>query len=539
MIRPLGSWSGGAAAVTFEPQTMASQVQAGVGPFHVVRDPAGRVGLGVGGAIEPAGTPAGHGFECLAALPAFGPEILGDPAFRAAHGLRYAYLGGGMARGIGSTALVIALARHGMLGFFGAAGLELPRVEAAIETLKAALADAGTPWGVNLIHTPDDPAKEEALVDLLLAAGVRRVEAAAFVGLTPALARYAFTGLEPDEHGGVRRKHHVFAKVSRAEVARHFLAPAPAPLLERLVASGGLTAAEAGLAARTPVAAALTVEADSGGHTDNRPMGPAFSSVFELGQQLAREHSLDVATPIGVAGGLGTPHALAAAFGLGASYVLLGSVHQACVESGTSDLVREMLAQAGIADVAMTSSADMFERGIRVQVLKRGTMMPQRGNHLFDLYRRHASLDDLTESERANLEKNVFRAPLEEIWARTRTFLERVDPGQIPVAARDPRKRMALVFRWYLGKSSQWALAGDASRRLDLQIWCGPAMGAFNDWTRESFLAEPAQRFLGVVASNLIHGAAAVARAQLLRALGVPLPPAAFRVRPREAAQLP
>ena len=37
--------------------------------------------------------------------------------------------------------------------------------------------------------------------------------------------------------------------------------------------------------------------------------------------------------------------AVAAAFAMGAAYVLVGSVHQACVESGTSDIVRAMLAQ--------------------------------------------------------------------------------------------------------------------------------------------------------------------------------------------------
>jgi trans-AT polyketide synthase, acyltransferase and oxidoreductase domains len=39
---------------------------------------------------------------------------------------------------------------------------------------------------------------------------------------------------------------------------------------------------------------------------------------------------------IGLAGGMGTPFAVAAAFVMGADYVLTGSVNQACVEAGTS-----------------------------------------------------------------------------------------------------------------------------------------------------------------------------------------------------------
>ena len=53
---------------------------------------------------------------------------------------------------------------------------------------------------------------------------------------------------------------------------------------------------------------------------------------------------------------------------------------------------------------------------------------------------------------------------------------------------------MALVFRWYLGLSSRWANAGEPSRQLDYQVWCGPAMGAFNEWAKGSFLEQPQNR---------------------------------------------
>ena len=56
---------------------------------------------------------------------------------------------------------------------------------------------------------------------------------------------------------------------------------------------------------------------------------------------------------------------------------------------------------------------------------------------------------------------------------------------------------MALVFRWYLGQSSSWANAGEPSRTVDYQIWCGPAMAAFNEWVRGSFLEQPENRERG------------------------------------------
>src|SRR5262249_47953782 len=65
-------------------------------------------------------------------VPACLPEDLGDPGFSADHRLRFPYLAGAMANGIGSADIVEAMGRAGMLAFFGAAGLSLPTIEAAI-----------------------------------------------------------------------------------------------------------------------------------------------------------------------------------------------------------------------------------------------------------------------------------------------------------------------------------------------------------------------------------------------------------------------
>lgn len=61
-------------------------------------------------------------------------------------------------------------------------------------------------------------------------------------------------------------------------------------------------------------------------------------------------------------------------------------------------------------------------------------------------------------------------------------YFARHDPQQIERAEKNPKHKMALVFRSYLGQSSNWANAGDPLRKIDYQIWCGPAIGAFNQW---------------------------------------------------------
>jgi hypothetical protein len=97
---------------------------------------------------------------------------------------------------------------------------------------------------------------------------------------------------------------------------------------------------------------------------------------------------------------------------------------------------------------------------------------------------------------------------------------------------------MALIFRWYLGQSSRWANTGVADRRLDYQIWCGPAMGAFNEWTKGTFLGQPANRDVVTVAYNLLYGAAVMLRINALRNQGFVVPMEALRVPPRERGDL-
>jgi trans-AT polyketide synthase, acyltransferase and oxidoreductase domains len=519
----------GAGAV-FQPAGLVEAVQRIREAMHVVREVAtGRIGVAFGAA------PAAHdaALQWIATLPPMYPEWLGDRSFLEVHGLRFPYVAGEMANGIATPALVIAAASAGMLGFYGSAGLSPERIESGIDEIEGALGVDGPAWGANLIHNLQEPAAEGAVVDLFLRRRVRRVSASAFMSLTPAVVRYACSGLTRAPDGSVQRRNHVFAKVSRPELARVFASPAPPAMLEALVSSGAISREEADLAAHVPVAEEITVEADSGGHTDNRPLVGLLPAVLALVSEVTQRQGYARPIRVGAAGGLGTPAAVAAAFGLGAAYVLTGSVNQAALESGLSAEGRRLLAQAAIDDVMMAPAADMFELGVKVQVLKRGTMFAPRAHQLFDVYRKFDGIDAIPAEIRQRLEREIFRAPLEEIWEETRRFFEVRDPAENVRAEREPRHRMALVFRWYLGNASRWAVAGVPDRRADYQIWCGPAMGAFNAWTADSFLADPEQRTVVQMGLNLMEGAAVITRAQQLRACGVAVPPAAFDYRPR------
>jgi len=191
-----------------------------------------------------------------------------------------------------------------------------------------------------------------------------------------------------------------------------------------------------------------------------------------------------------------------------------------------------MLAEAGQADVTMAPAADMFEMGVKVQVLKRGTMFSVRAAKLYDLYSRYNRYEDIPEKERLTLEHKFFKNSFEEEWRSTRAFFVKRDPKQVTKAEEDSKHKMALVFRSYLGRSSMWAVTGEASRKIDFQIWCGPAIGAFNEWVKGSFLEKPENRTIQTVAMNILLGASVATRANWLRNQGAILPEGTGRFSP-------
>jgi trans-AT polyketide synthase/acyltransferase/oxidoreductase domain-containing protein len=505
-------------------------------PLYLLTGETDRWIVGTGGDARLGGERGADGEVPIAAyLAALRPENLGDPSFCRDHGLRYAYMAGAMANGIASVEVVEAAARAGMLGSFGAAGLAVDAVEQALDRLQAL---GELPFAINLIHSPNEPALEWAVVDLYLRRGVRLIEASAFLSLTAEVVRYRVHGIHRGADGAVVTPNRIIAKVSRVEVAEKFFAPPPSALLDELVAAGAITADQARLATEIPMAQDLTAEADSGGHTDNRPALALLPTMLALRDAQQAKYGFVQPLRVGLAGGIATPASAAAAFAMGAAWIVTGSVNQSCVEAGTSDAVRTMLAEARQADVIMAPAADMFEMGVKVQVLKRGTMFAMRGQKLLDVYRAYDSIEAIPAAERAQLEKSVFRVSMDDIWAQTRTFFAERDPREIAKADADPKHKLALVCRWYLGCASHWANSGVADRKVDYQVWCGPAMGAFNEWVRGTFLESPAARRIEVIGLNILHGAAVVLRWHALRNQGVTVPAGCGRTTPKTLQQL-
>jgi len=522
-------WQGTLDSVSFHETGIKSKLLKLDKPCYIIRNEV-KIGSTNEGSLYPHNQEKTEQAEIIIAVPPISTQQLGDSSFLKSHGVKYAYATGAMAQGIASEELVIALGKEKILSSFGAGGLSPSRVEGAINRIQQALPEG--PYAFNLLHSPSEPAIERGVVDLYLKYQVRTIEASAFLDLSDNIIYYRAAGLGLNAANQIEIKNKIIAKISRREVATKFLQPAPTKILKQLVEQGLITELQARLAEKIPVADDITTEADSGGHTDNRPLVCLLPSILELRDEIQNKYCYEKPVRVGVAGGIATPQSALAAFMMGAAYVVTGSINQSCIEAGTSEHTKHLLAQAEMADVMMAPAADMFEMGVKLQVLKRGTLFPLRAQKLFELYKNYDSIENIPVAERDKLEKQVLRKSLAAVWEETVTYLSQRNPDKLAKAINNPKLKMALIFRWYLGLSSRWSNFGEQGREMDYQIWCGPAMGSFNDWVRGSYLSDPKNRHVVDVANQIMTGAAFLYRIQSLKIQGLQMPASYSEYRP-------
>lgn len=467
-------------------------------------------------------------------IPAVAPGALGSASFRARHGLRAACVAGPLGYGVSGPTLVSALGRADLLGFLGTTGLDLETIREAMATLTASA--PGSPAGVALPLYSDDRRLQEGVLAQARLLGLRTVLAWATAPPSAELVRFRAQGLARGPGGRVQSRHRLFVQVSNPDAAAAWMRPAPSALLDALVARGQLTPEEASLARRVPVAGDLIAAGHVGGRTERWPLLALLPCLLRERDRVAAAEGYAEAGAwphLGAAGELGDPASVHAAFGLGADFVVTGTVNECSVEAATSNRAKQMLAEAGVADSRAAPSADRFEVGGRVVVLARGTRFAQQAEHLYHLYRRYRSLDEIPETERRQAERVIFGRSLADLEAELLSDLRARRPVEADLAEEDPRHRMALVFRWYLDQSARWAIAGTPGRARDYQVWSGPAVGLFNDWVRGTWLQPLVARRVVTIATALLLGAAVMSRVAMARARGFSLPPGASHPAPQ------
>lgn len=431
-------------------------------------------------------------------------ETLGSVIFRQRYGLKYAYVAGAMYRGIASADLVIRMARAGFLSFYGSGGRALTEIEKAIRTIQSQLT-AAEPYGMNLLANHAYPELELATVDLYLKYGIRIVEAAAFTEITPAIVLFRLKGLRRNASGEAISAHKIIAKVSRPEVAEAFMSPAPEYIVQQLLKEGRITPEQAELSTLVPISHDISIEADSGGHTDGGIPTVLLPAMLRLKQRISDKYSYYEPICMGLGGGIGSPEAAAAALLMGADFILTGSINQCTVEAGISSEVKNMLQDINVQDTDYAPAGDMFEMGAKVQVLKKGVFFPTRAQKLFSLYTHYNRLDDIPEKTQRQLQSSFFKKSFDDVWSDTVAYLkEQRKEHEISKAEANPKHKMALVFRWYFAYSTRLALEGKGEDRVNYQVHTGPALGAFNQWVKGTEMEAWTNRHVDEIGKKLM-----------------------------------
>ncbi|HAE05660.1 MAG TPA: 2-nitropropane dioxygenase, partial [Richelia sp.] len=169
------TWKGSLEKICFTPEAIKKTLLTLHKPCYVVRTN-DKIGITNDGYISPSDVAE---VKILMATPPIFPQQLGDCNFLSFHGVKCAYATGAMANGIASADMIIALGKAKILASFGAGGLPIQKIEAAIQHIQKELPQG--PYAFNLIHSPHEPSMERCVVDLYLKYGVKTIEASAFL----------------------------------------------------------------------------------------------------------------------------------------------------------------------------------------------------------------------------------------------------------------------------------------------------------------------------------------------------------------------
>jgi len=431
-------------------------------------------------------------------------ESLGSQAFKKDYGIKYAYVAGGMTKGISSAEWVIKLGQAGLMGYFGTGGLTIPEVESNIQHIQRTL-QTGQAYGMNVFHEPSRPHYEADLFDLFLKHNIACVELGAFMQITPATVKYRVKGLRRDATGNVVSPHKIMAKVSRLETIDLFLSPPPKRIVDKLLATQQISAIEAELSQSIPMADDLCIEADAGGQV-YMTMMTLLPAAIQQRNQLVAKYGYKKSVRIGAAGGIGTPEAASATFMLGAEFILTGSINQCTVEAATSHTVKDILQQLTVQDTTYAPAGEMFELGAKHQVIRQGVFFPARANKLYDLYQHCQSIDDIDAKTKKQIEETYFHRSFESVYEEIKTLM----PEHIAKAERLPKFKMALIFRWYFMHTMQLAIQGDPQHKMDYQIYGTSSIGAFNQWVKGTLLEDWRNRHVDTIANKLMQETATV-----------------------------
>ncbi len=439
---------------------------------------------------------------------------LGSTSFCERYKVDYAYIAGGLHMGIASIDMVKKMANAKMLSFLGTKGRNISEINRDIEILQQQLVP-GTSFGVNVYHNINDSHEELQLIKHLLQNNIKIIEAGGFSQITLALAYFRITGLERKNDQRIISKTHIIAKVARPELAEDFMKPISRNLITKLIDNDLITQDQAEIAEGLPLSEDICVEIDPGGVTQRGSLFALFPSIKNLRNRIQTKYNYTEPIHLGISGGIGTPEAAVSAFIMGADFILTGSVNQCTVESNLSTPAKEMLQTINVQDTTYVPDEALFEVGVQVQVLKKGVLFATRAKKLYELYQRYESLDAIPDHIKRQLEDRYFKKPLEVVWQDIKEdYIQREKIAQLKNIEERPKKKMLLIFKYFLKQANRYALEGNLDEQTNFQIQTGAALGAFNEWVKGTSLEVWGNRHVDEIGIKIMETAEVLMKEQ-------------------------
>lgn len=171
--------------------------------------------------------------------------------------------------------------------------------------------------------------------------------------------------------------HRIIMKLSRPDIASLFMQPIPESIIEKLLLKGSISEEEAKLAKGIALADDICVVGEQAGPTEHANIFSIYPAICQIRDELMKKNGMQNYIHIGIAGGIGTPDAVKAAFAMGADFIVTGSVQLCTVESGLSVSAKNLLQELDVQDTDFVPSLEMFELDAKWQIARKGAFIPE------------------------------------------------------------------------------------------------------------------------------------------------------------------
>jgi PfaD family protein len=479
------------------------------------------------GLVPPSWQKSGSKGFNLEKLHSFFPKqsasCLGSSQFKEAHQLKFAYGVTPFEREVCTVDMVSKLLCDGYLAFAPTDFLTIDEISEKICQLRQGADSKAIGLGYRFHAYNND--YEQKRMALAIEEDISRIYISGYLRASKSMIHYRVKGMKKRPDGAIEVPHSIFARVTDSAIALYFASPPPADILDELLSEGLITSEEADLGSKMPISQDLIVEPELNKGGLKQDLFSLYPSV--KAELRAKMVSRNAPVRVGVSGEIATPEAVAAAFRMGADFVLTGLVNSLTVEAGGSLKRRNLLFKTTSTDVTYAPSYEFLDSELPVTVTRFGTMFATKAKRMEDILRTTVSFSGLSESDRQFMEKNVFQKSLAEAYESSIEFCKKWWPDQVKSSSSDKVKAAMLMKHW-LFTTTQMAFDGIDNRELDYQVRADGGIVAFNKWRIGSVFDDEDKLSVIQLSKNLMEGALVISRMRSLREMGVDILPEAI-----------